>query len=168
MTNIFKNWNITLPAKVFLVQAIIFPVVIYRCESWTIQKAEPWNHDDFKVWCWTRLLHVLWTAREWNRSVRNSVLKIFGRTDARAEATILWLPDTMNWLMPMTPVLGKIEGRRRSRWQRMRLSPSPTEWRWVWASYGSWWWTEEPGVPQALGLQIVGHNWATELNLCWG
>ena len=68
----------------------------------------------------------------------------------------------------MTPMLGKIEGRRRTRWQRMRLSPSRTEWRWVWASYGSWWWTDEPAVPQSLVLQIVGHDWATELYLCWG
>ena len=80
MTNldrIFKNRDITLPPKVFLVQAIIFPVVVYGCENWTIQKAEPWKIDAFEVWCWRRLLWVPWTAREYNYSVRISVLNIY-------------------------------------------------------------------------------------------
>ena len=93
MTNldsILKSRDITLSTKVHLVKAMVFPVVMYGCESCTIKKAEQWRIDDFELWCWRKFLIVPWTARRSNQSV----LKIFtGRTDAEAEAPILWLPD---------------------------------------------------------------------------
>ena len=91
MTNldsIFKNRDITLPIMVCLVKAMVFPVVMYGCESWTIMKAECWRIDAFELWCWKRLLKVPWTAR-----------RIFiGRTDFEAETPILWPPDAKSWL----------------------------------------------------------------------
>ena len=76
MTNldsILKSWDITLPTKVHLVKAMVFPVVMYGCESWTIKKAECWRIDAFELWCWKRLLRVLWTARRSNQSILKEV-----------------------------------------------------------------------------------------------
>jgi len=86
-----------------LVKAVVFPVIMYGCESWTVKKAECRRIDAFELWCWRRLLRVPWTAR------------IFiGRTDAEAEAPMLWPPDEKNWLIRKeSRMLGKIEGRRR-------------------------------------------------------
>ena len=92
---ILKNRDITLPTKVCIVKAMVFSVVIYGCESWTIKKATPQRIDAFEVWHWRRLLRVPWTTRRSNQSVLkeiNSQLFI-GRTDAEAEAPILWPPD---------------------------------------------------------------------------
>ena len=86
MTNldsIFKSRDITLPTKVCLVKAMVFPVVMYRCESWTVKKAECQRIDAFELWCWRRLLRVPWTARRSNQSRRN---------DAKAETPVLWPP----------------------------------------------------------------------------
>ena len=92
MTNldsIFKSRDITLPTKVCLVKAMVFPVVMYGCESWTVKKAERPRIDAFELWCWRRLLRVPWTTRSSNQSI----LKVFiGRTDAEAETPILWPP----------------------------------------------------------------------------
>ena len=76
MTNlksIFKSWDITLPTKVHLVKAMVFPVVMYGCESWTIKKTECWRIDAFELWCWRRLLWVPWTARRSNQSILNEI-----------------------------------------------------------------------------------------------
>ena len=91
MTNldsILKSRDITLPTKVHLVKATVFPVVIYGCESWTVKKAECRRIDAFELWCWRRLLRVPWTARRSNQSI----LKEIGRTDAEGETPILWPP----------------------------------------------------------------------------
>ena len=88
MTNldsIFKSRDITLPTKVHLVKAMVFPVVMYERESWTVKKAEHQRIDAFEVWCWRRLLRVPWTARR-------SALDFFGRNDADAETPVLWPP----------------------------------------------------------------------------
>ena len=76
MTNldsIFKSRDITLPTKVLLVKAMVFPVVLFDCESWTIKKAEPWRIDAFELWCWRRLLRVPWTARKSNQSILKEI-----------------------------------------------------------------------------------------------
>ena len=100
MTNldsILKSKDITLPTKVHLVKAMVFPVVMYGCESWTVKKAEHQRIDAFELWCWRRLLRVPWTARRYNQSIlRRSVLGVHWRTDAEAEAPILWLPEAKN------------------------------------------------------------------------
>ena len=94
MTNlhsILKSRNITLSTKVHLVKGMVFPVVMYGCESWTIKKAEHRRIDAFELWCWRRLLRVPWTARRSNQSI---LKEIIGRTDVEAEAPILWPPDS--------------------------------------------------------------------------
>ena len=96
MTNrdsIFKSRVITLPTTVYLVKAMVFPVVIYGCESSTVKEAERRRIDAFELWCWRRLLRVPWTARRSNQSILKEISPLFfGRTDASAETPILWLP----------------------------------------------------------------------------
>ena len=96
MTNldsILKSRYITLPTKVHLVKAMVFPVVMYGCENWTVKKAECRRIDAFEVWCWRRLLRVPWTARRSNQSILKDQSWVFiGRTDAEAETPILWSP----------------------------------------------------------------------------
>ena len=107
MTNldsILKSRDITLPTKVHLVKAMVFPVVMYGCESWTIKQAEHWKIDAFELWCWRRLLRVPWTARRSNQSIlRKSVLKFIGRVNAGAETPVFWPPDSKNWLIWKDP-----------------------------------------------------------------
>ena len=125
MTNldsIFKSRDITLPTKVCLVKAVVLPVVMYGCESWTIKKAECQKIDAFELWCWRRLLRVPWTARRSNQSILKEIspgcsleglmlklkLQSFGHLVQRADS------------IEKTLMLGKIEGRRRRGRQRMR------------------------------------------------
>ena len=125
MTNldsIFKSRDITLPTKVHLVKAMVFPVVMYGCESWTVRKAEQQKIDAFELWCWSRLLRVPWTARRSNQSILKEIrpgcsleglmlklkLQYFGHLMQRAGS------------LEKTVMLGKIEGRRRRGRQRMR------------------------------------------------
>jgi len=92
MTNldsIFKSRDITLPTKVHIVKAMVFPVVMYGCESWTVKKAERRRIDAFELWSWRRLSRVPWTARRSNQSI---LKEIFGRNDAKAETPVLWPP----------------------------------------------------------------------------
>ena len=91
LDSILKSRDTTLPTKVHLVKTMVFPVVTYGCESWTVKKAEHRRIDAFELWCWTRLLRVLWTAGRSNQSILKDIF--FGRTDAQAEAPILWPPD---------------------------------------------------------------------------
>ena len=121
LDSIFKSRDITLPAKVHLVKAMVFPVVMYGCESWTI-KAEHQRIDAFELWCWRRLLRVLWTARRSNQSILKEIspgcslvglmlklkLQYFGHLMQKADS------------LEKTLMLGKIEGRRRRGRQRMR------------------------------------------------
>ena len=107
MTNldsILKSRDITLPTKVCLVKAMVFPVVMYGCESGTVKKAEHWKIDAFVLWYWRRLLRVPWTARRSSQSI----LKVFiGRTDAEAETSILWSPHEKSWLIGKDPDAGR-------------------------------------------------------------
>ena len=112
MTNldsILKSRDITLPAEVHLVKAMVFPVVMYGCESWTVKKAECWKLDAFELWCWRRLLRVPWTAKEIKPvSLKGNQSWIFtGRTDIEAEARIVWPPDVKNWLIGKDSDAGK-------------------------------------------------------------
>ena len=102
LDSILKSRDITLPAKICLVKAMDFPVVMYGCKSWAIKKAECWKIDAFESWCWQRLLRVPWTARRSNQSV---VKILTWRTDA--EARILWPPDAKSWLIAKDPDAGK-------------------------------------------------------------
>ena len=122
LDSIFKSRDITLSTEVHLVKAMVFPVVMYGYESWTIKKAECWRIDAFELWCWRRLLRVPWTARRSSQSILKKIspgcsfeglmlklkLQYFGH--------LMWRADSLE----KTLMLGKIEGRRRMGWQRMR------------------------------------------------
>ena len=124
MTNldsILKSRDITLPTKVHIVKAMIFPVVMYRCESWTIKKAECQRIDGFEL-CWRRLLRIPWTARRSNQSILKEISPKCSLEGLmlKLKLLILWLPEGKNWLIWKDPMLRKIEGGGRKGWQRMR------------------------------------------------
>ena len=102
MTNldsILKSRDITLPTKVHLVKVMVFPVVMYGCESWTVKKAERQRLDAFELWCWRRLFRVPWTSRRSNQSILKEIgpeYSFTGTNDAETEAPILWSPDAKN------------------------------------------------------------------------
>ena len=145
--SVLKRIDITLLTNVHLVKAMVFPVVMYGYESWTIKKAERWRIADFELWCWRRLLRVPWTAGRSNRSVLREIspeyllegmimkLQYFSHLMQRADS------------LEKNLMLGKTKGwRRREDWKWDGLMASPTQWTWVWASSRSWWWTRNPGV----------------------
>ena len=101
-----KSRDITLPTKVHLVKAMVFPVVMYGCESWTVKKAECRRTGAFELWCWRRLLRVPWTARRSNQSIIKSWV-FFGRTDVKVETLILWSPHAKSWLIGKDPNAGR-------------------------------------------------------------
>ena len=156
MTNldsILKSRDITLPTMVRLVKPMFFLVVMYGCESWSIQKTECWRNDAFELWCWRRLFRVPWTARIANQSILKEISPEYSLEGLMLKLRpqyfdhLLWRTDSLK----KTLMLGKIEsGRRRGRDGCMA---SPTWWTWVWVSSRSWWWTGKPGVLQFMGLQ---------------
>ena len=112
MTNldsILKSKDIILPTKVYIVKPMVFPVVMYRCESWTIKMTEGRRIDAFKLWCWRRLSRVPWTTGRSNQSVLKEINAEYfiGRTDMEAEAPIFWPPDAKNRLICKDPDPGK-------------------------------------------------------------
>ena len=121
LDSILKNRDITLPKKVHVVKAMVFPVVMYGCESWTIRKAECWKIDAFELWCWRRLLRVPWTARRSNQNPKGNQSWIFiGRTDAEVKfqyfGYLMWRTHSLE----KTLMLRKIEIRKRRGQHRMR------------------------------------------------
>ena len=107
LDNILKSRDITLSTKVHLIKAMVFPVVMYECESWTIKKAECRRIDTFELWCWRRLLGVPWTARRPVHSKADQSWVFIGRTDVEAETPVLWPPDVKSWLIWKDPDAGK-------------------------------------------------------------
>ena len=125
MTNldsILKSRDITLPTKVCLVKAMVFPVVMYGCESWTIKKAEHWQTDAFELWCWRRLLRVPWTARRSNKSILKEISPEYSLEGLMLKLKLLYFGHLMRRTdsLEKTLILGKIEGGRRRGRQRMR------------------------------------------------
>ena len=122
LDRIFKSRNITLPTKVHLVKAMIFPVVMYGCESWTIKKAECQRIDAFELWSWRRLLRVPWTAKRSNQSILKDISPEYSleRLMLKLKLPVLWPPDVKNRLTGKDPDAGKIEGTRRRGQQLMR------------------------------------------------
>ena len=125
MTNldsIFKSRDITLPTKVRLVKAMVFPVVMYGCESWTVKKPECRRIDAFELWCWRRLLRVPWTARRSNQSILKEISPEYSLEGLMLKLKLQFCGHLMRRAdsFEKTPMLGKIEGRRRRGRQRMR------------------------------------------------
>ena len=125
MTNldsILKSRDITLPTKVHLVKAMVFPVVMYGCESWTLKKAEHRRIDAFELWCWRRLLRVPWTARRSNRSILKEIIPGISLEGMMLQLKLQYLGHLMRRVdsLEKTLMLGGIEGRRRRGWPRMR------------------------------------------------
>ena len=150
LDSILKSRDMTLPAKVRLVKAMVFPVVIYGCESWTIKKVECWRIDAFELWCWGRFLRVPWIARRSNQSILGgrSVLVVhwkdwFWSWSSNTLAT--WCEELTHlkrpWCWERMRAGGEGEGRGWDDWMA-----SPTRWTWVWVDSGIWWWTGKPGA----------------------
>ena len=170
MTNldsILKSRDITLPTKVHLVKVMVFPEVMYGCESWTIKKAGHWRINAFELWCWRRLLRDPWTTRRSNQSILKEINPEYSLEDWHWS----WSSKTLaTWCKEMT------HSKWPWCWERLKVGwegdsrewdgwmASPTQWTWVWVNCRSWWWTRRPGVLQSMGSQWVRHDWATELN----
>ena len=120
--NILKSRDITLPTKIRLVKAMVFPVVVYGCGSWTIKKAECWRTDAFELWCWTRLLRVSWTARSSNQSILKEISPEYSLEELMLKLKLQYFGHLMQRTdsLEKTLILGKIEGRKRRGRQRMR------------------------------------------------
>ena len=159
--------NKGLPTKVCLVKAMVFPVVMYGCESWTVKKAECGRIDAFELWCWRRLLRVTWTARRSNQSILKEISPgiFFWRNDSSWNSSTLAtsreeLTDWKRlWCWEGLGAGGEGDNRGWDGWMA-----SQTRWTWVWVNSRSWWWTGRPGLLQFMGSQRVGHDWVTELN----
>ena len=170
MTNldsIFKSRAITLPTKVHLVKAMVFPVVMYGCESWTVKTAEHQRIDAFELWCWRRLLRVPWTARRFNQSILKEINPGCSLEGLMLKLKLQYFDYLMRRVdsLEKTLMLGGIGGWRRRGWQRMRWLDGITDsMGMIWVNSESLWWTGRPGVLWFMGSQRVGHDWATELN----
>ena len=159
--SILKSRDITFSTKVRLVKAMVFPVVMYGCESWTIKKAESWRTE---LWCRRRLLRVPWTASRSNQSILKEISPEYSLEDWcwswNSNTLATWCEELTRWKRPWC-------------WERLRAGEggdrgwdgwmaSLTQWTWVWANAGRWWRTEKPGLVLSMGSQKVRHNWATE------
>ena len=168
MTNIdsiLKSIDITLLTKIHIVRAMVFPVVIYGYENWTMKKAEHQRIDSFWLWCWRRLLSVPWTAKRSNQSILKEINTEYSLEGLMLKLKLQYFGHLMRRadLLEKSLMLGKIEGKKRRGWQRMRwLMVSSTQWTWVQANSGRKWRTGKSWVLQSMELQRVRHNLATE------
>ena len=173
MTNldsIFKSRDITLPTKVRLVKAMVFPVVMYECESWTERKL---SSKELSFWSVVleKTLESPLDCQEIQpvHSKGDQPWVFFGRNDAKAETLVLWPPHAKSWLIGKDSDAGRVWGQEEkgpTGWGGWMASPN--RWTWIWVNSGSWWWTGRPGVLWFMGSQRVGHDWAIELNWIMG
>ena len=167
LDSILKSRDITLSTKVHLVKTMVFPLVMYGCESWTIKKAECQRIDAFELWCWKKLWESLGLQGDpTSPSQRRSVLGVHWKDwcwSWNFNTLATSCEELTHWKRPWC-------------WDRLRAGgegddwgwdgwmASLTQWTWVWVNSGSWWWTGRPGVLQSMGSQKIGHDWVTELN----
>ena len=170
MTNldsILKSRDISLWTKVHLVKALVFPVVMYALESWTVKKAECWRIDAFELWCWRRLLRVPWTARRSNQPTLKEISPEYPLEGLMLKLKLQYFcqfgKELTYWKRPWCWERLKAGGKGDNRgWDGCMASP--TLWTWVWVNSGNWWWTGKHVMLQSMGSQKVGHNLVTELN----
>ena len=165
MTNldsVLESRDITLLTKVHIVKAMVFPVVMDGCESWTRKKAEHQRIDAFELWCWRRLLRVPWTARRSNQSILKEISPDWCWSwNSNTLAT--WCEELTHWKIAWCWERLKARGEGDDRgWDGWMASL--TQWTWVWVKSGCWWWTGRPGMLRSMVSQRVRHNWATEPN----
>ena len=169
MTNpdtILKSRDFTLPPKVRLVKTMVFPVVTYGCESWTVNKTEPWRICAFELWCWGRLLRVPWSTRRSNYSIPNETSLEYSLEGLMLKLKLQYfghLKEKMThlkrfWCWERLKVGGKGDDRGWYGWMA-----SLTRWTWVWANSRSYWWREKPGVHGVTKSWRRLRDW-TELN----
>ena len=147
-------------------RSLVFQVVTYGCDSWTIKEEEHWRIDAFKRWCWRRLLSVAWTARRSNQSILREINLSTCWKDWcwswNSSILVIWCKLLTHWKVPHA---GKDWGQKEKRagvrgWSGWMASP--TQWTWIWANFRRLRGTGRPGLLQSMGSQRVGHNWATE------
>ena len=174
LDNIFKSRDITLPTKVRLVKAMVFPVVMYGCESWTVKKAECWRIDAFELWCWRRLLRVPWTTRRYIpvHPKGDQSWMFIGRTYAEAETPILWPPYAKSWLIGKDSDAGRDWGQE----EKGTTEDEMARWHYLLDAHESGW---TPGVGDGQGGLMCCNSWGhkeldmterlnwTELNWVW-
>ena len=155
-----------MPTKVHVVKAMVFPVVRYGCESWTIKKAECRRINAFELWCWKRLLRVSWIARRFNPSILKEISPEYSfkglilKLKLQYFGHLMWRTNSFDKSLTLGKL--KVGGKRDNRgWDGWMASP--TQWTWVWVNSGSWWLPGKPGVLQSMGSQKFGQDWVTEL-----
>ena len=154
---VYSSRDITLPTKVHIIKAMVFQVVMYGCESWTIKKAEHQRMDAFKLWCWWRCLRVPWTTTRSKQSIlKKSTMNIHWKDWCWNSNTLAtWCEELTHWKRPWCWGRLKVGGEWDDRgWDGWMLSL--TQWTWVWASSRSWWWTGEAWRSAVHG---VTKNW---------
>ena len=167
LNSVLKSRDITLPTKVRLLKAMVFPVVMYGCESWTVKTAEPWRVDAFEMWCWRKLLRAPWTARRSNQFILKEINPGCSLEGLMLKLKLQYLATSCeeltywkrSWCWERLRAGGEGDDRGWDGWMTSWI-----QWTWVWVNSGSQWWTGRPGVLRFMGSQRVRHDWATEVN----
>ena len=168
MTNldsVSKSRDITLLTKFCLVKAMIFPLVMYGCESWSTKKAEHWRIDTFELWCWRRLVRVPWTARRSNQSILKEISSEYSLEELMLKLKLQYVghliqrADSLKrpWCWEGLKVGGEGDDRGWDSWMVSLI-------QWTWVKLREVARTGKPGVLQSMGSQRVGHDWATKVN----
>ena len=156
--------NITLPTKIRLVKSMVFPVVMYGCESWTIKKIDHRRTDAFELWCWRRGLRVPWTERKSNQSILKispeySLEGLMLKVKHQYFGHLMWRTDSLEKTCCWERLRGRREGDNRG-WDGWMASL--IQWTWVLISSGRWWRRGKPDMLQSRGSQRTGHDLATK------